>query len=260
MAQIICLANSKKYGDRCIAGIEITTGKWIRPFSNLEYGQVPIKMCLIDGEEPKLLDILEIPLATTGSGYECENRSILHGKWQRVGRASLTDLIQYCEQQIIHSQWLNFVPLSFIKALPYHQRRSLQLIRTIKVNVFYYQNTGKWEASFTTTCGQIIRAKITDLALIEQLNIGLTLKNECLVTLSLSQPWRKTESDDLACWKLIAAVIELSDLDLILFEMNRLGWSIEQGRAYLQQTYNKRSRQELTNTEMTQFLHYLKSL
>ncbi len=93
MAQIVCLANSKKHGDRCIAGIETSTGKWIRPVSNLDDGRVPINMCLVDGEEPLPLDILEIPLATTGSGYECENRSILPGRWQRVGRALPTDLV-----------------------------------------------------------------------------------------------------------------------------------------------------------------------
>lgn len=92
------------------------------------------------------------------------------------------------------------------------------------------------------------------------LNQGVTFGNECLVTISLSQPWRKTEADELACWKLIAGVIELSELDLILVEMQRLGWSIEQGRSYLQQTYNKRSRQQLTAIEITQFLRYLKSL
>ncbi|WP_420889792.1 dual OB domain-containing protein [Fischerella thermalis] len=65
------------HGDRCIAGIEISTGKWIRPVTNLEFGQVPKEMCLVDGEEPKLLDILEIPLIDTCFGYELENRLYL---------------------------------------------------------------------------------------------------------------------------------------------------------------------------------------
>nr|WP_258001433.1 hypothetical protein [Fischerella thermalis] len=34
-------------------------------------------MCLVDGEEPKLLDILEIPLIDTCFGYELENRLYL---------------------------------------------------------------------------------------------------------------------------------------------------------------------------------------
>ncbi len=58
-------------------------------------------------------------------------------------------------------------------------------------------------------------------------------------------------------------MIELSNLpefDLILFEMLRLGWSINDGRLYLQQTYNKKSRQELSNKEIKEFFNYLKSL
>lgn len=260
MAQIICFANSKKHGERCIAGIEISTGTWIRPVSNLDDGRIPRSMCLVDGEEPKLLDILEIPLATTGSGYECENRSLLPGRWQRVGRASLTDIVLYCEQEIIHSQWLNAVPFSFLQSLPPDQRRTLQLIRTTGLNVRQYPDTRKWEASLPTVNGQRMRSKITDLTLIDKLNQGITIGNECLVTISLGQPWRRSNSEELSCWKLVAGVIELSESDLILVEMRRLGWSIDQGREYLQRTYNKQSRKQLTATEMTQFLSYLKSL
>ena len=260
MAQIICFANSKKHGERCIAGIETSTGKWIRPVSNLDDGRIPRNICLVDGEDPKLLDVLEIPLATTGPGYECENRLILPGRWQLVGRASLTDILQYCEQEIIHSQWLNAVPFSFLQSLPPEQRRTLQLIRATGLNVFQYQDTRKWEASLPAVNGQRMKSKITDLTLIDKLNQGITIGNDCLVTISLGQPWRRSNSDELSCWKLVAGVIELSEYDLILVEMKRLGWSIEQGRAYLQRTYNKQSRQQLTAAEITQFLSYLKSL
>ncbi|RUR75786.1 hypothetical protein ACF3DV_28700 [Chlorogloeopsis fritschii PCC 9212] len=260
MVQIICLANSKKYGDRCIAGIENSTGKWIRPVTNLEHGQVPKEMCLVDNEEPRLLDILEIPLLDTCPGYEYENRLIVHGKWQRVGQASIADILQYCEAEILHSQWQTSVPISFLESLLEHQRRTLQLMRTTKFQVDYCEGTRKWEASILTANAQTIRAKITDLALIDKLNQGTTIGNECLVTISLGQPWRKTDLDEFACWKLIAGVIELSKSDLIWMEMQRLGWSLAQGRSYLHQTYNKRSRQELTSTEITEFLNYLKSL
>lgn len=260
MTQIICLANSKKHGDRCIAGIEISTGKWIRLVTNLDGGRVPKNLCLIDGEELRLLDILEIPLANTGPGYECENRLILPGRWQRIGQALPTDIIQYCEQEIIHSQWLNAVPFSFLKSLPSDQRRTLQLLRTTRFQVSQYQDTGKWESSLLTVNGQQMRATITDLAVIDKLNQGITLRDECLVTISLTQPWQKSTRDQLSCWKLIAGAIELSQSDLILVEMKRIGWSVDRGREYLQRTYNKRSRQQLTATEVTQFLNYLKSL
>ncbi|MBE9128711.1 MULTISPECIES: DUF3987 domain-containing protein [unclassified Coleofasciculus] len=43
-------------------------------------------------------------------------------------------------------------------------------------------------------------------------------------------------------------------------EMRRLGWDKSTGRDYLEQTYGKRSRQLLTDEEMSDFLNHLKSL
>ncbi|MBD1995797.1 hypothetical protein H6G00_04035 [Leptolyngbya sp. FACHB-541] len=42
-------------------------------------------------------------------------------------------------------------------------------------------------------------------------------------------------------------------------ELRRLGWGREQGRKHLEQTYGKRSRQQLTDAELLDFLHYLES-
>lgn len=43
-------------------------------------------------------------------------------------------------------------------------------------------------------------------------------------------------------------------------ELRRLGWSVETGREYLESTYDKRSRHELTEEELIQFLCHLESL
>jgi hypothetical protein len=42
-------------------------------------------------------------------------------------------------------------------------------------------------------------------------------------------------------------------------ELNRLGWSTAQGRLYLQETFNKSTRAELTDTELRLFLAHLRS-
>ena len=42
-------------------------------------------------------------------------------------------------------------------------------------------------------------------------------------------------------------------------EMSRLGWSSLQGRSYLESTFNKRSRQQLTDEELLTFLLYLET-
>jgi hypothetical protein len=219
MTQIICLANSWKRGDRCIAGINSLKGKWIRPVSSLPDGQIPKEMRMIDGREPALLDILEIPLAKTGPdfGFECENLSVLPGKWRKVGQVPPAYLNKYCHQEeyILHNAQ-RYVTVNFLQSLPVEQRQTLQLVKALEFSV---RNTGhrfeggeKWEGSILTNTGQRLTTTITDPVFTRKLELGYRPNNQCLVTVSLSMPWRPTdwEGDD-PCWKLIAAVVELDE-------------------------------------------------
>lgn len=58
----------------------------------------------------------------------------------------------------------------------------------------------------------------------------------------------------------ISAAIDFSDiLAETDVELRRLGWDAKRGREYLKATYSKRSRQELNETELYDFLDFLKS-
>jgi hypothetical protein len=66
------------------------------------------------------------------------------------------------------------------------------------------------------------------------------------------------ESRDRAA--LMAAPVDLSEIIAHTdVELKRLGWTNAQGRRYLEQTYGKRSRQHLSDTELMEFLDYLKT-
>lgn len=217
MTKIICLANSWKRGDRCIAGINSLKGQWIRPVSSLPDGRISREMRLIGGTEPALLDILEIPLAKTGPdfGFECENLSVLPGKWERVGKVPPAYLNKYCsnEEYILHNEQ-RYVTVSYLQSLPMPQRLSLQLVKAVKLSVRTvsqrFEFSSKWEGSLVTTTGQQLTAIITDPVFIRRLELGYRPQNSCLVTLSLSMPWRPPDWEgDEPCWKLIAAVVEL---------------------------------------------------
>jgi hypothetical protein len=55
--------------------------------------------------------------------------------------------------------------------------------------------------------------------------------------------------------------IDLSDaIAQIGAEIERIGWTKKQGSTYLQETYGKKTRAELTEDELLAFLHYLKAL
>jgi hypothetical protein len=269
MTQIICLANSWKHGDRCIAGIDPVSGDWIRPLSNLDDGRIPTNSRLIDGKEPELLDILEIPLAENSHNFDFqgENRSLLSGKWQKIGTAQPIELLKYCQGDrfILHNEE-KYVLVSYLTKLPFCQRKTLQLVCAIDWEFKHSPrnfDAVKWKATITTLNGQILKnATITDPIFAAKLDWGYCPEHPCLVTVSLSMPHRPLdwEEEEDPCWKIIAAVIELSTFDSILVEMQRLNWSVDRARDYLLQTYGKRSRLLLTEQELTEFFTYLKSL
>lgn len=217
LTRIICLANSWKHGDRCIAGINFLKGRWIRAVSDLPDGRVTKEMRLIGGTEPALLDILEIPLAKTGPdyGFESENLSILPGAWRRAGQIMPTYMLKYCDttEYILHNEH-RYVTVDFLQSLPVTERRTLQLVKAVKLSVravgTRFAGSPKWEGSLVTATGQRLTATITDPVFVRRLELGYTPKNSYLVTVSLSMPWRPTdwEGGD-PCWKLIAAVMEL---------------------------------------------------
>ena len=94
---IVCLANSRKYSGRCIAGKEISgnvTGQWIRPVSQEETGELTLKdIILRDYGHPELLDILSIPLEKHDPHlYQSENHIIGSGEWRRKGKMSASHL------------------------------------------------------------------------------------------------------------------------------------------------------------------------
>jgi len=97
----LCLANSKKFGERCIAGIEVKkTGtayqpiekegkpKWLRPISKYQHGAVGED--LVGGM--KLMDIIEIDVEEfCPNGYQSENATFKPASVKKVGNIKLSD-------------------------------------------------------------------------------------------------------------------------------------------------------------------------
>ncbi|MDE2787273.1 MAG: hypothetical protein OXL37_11470 [Chloroflexota bacterium] len=97
--RIVCLANSRKMAGRCVAGKEISEdghpGNWIRPVSNREIESISEReRCYADGNDPELLDIIEVPLLSAKpKDYQQENWLLDPSRqWRKVGRLSWDDL------------------------------------------------------------------------------------------------------------------------------------------------------------------------
>lgn len=85
--ELLCLANSEKERNRCIAGLDLETGDWVRPVSDTEDGGLHRKHYLTkEGYEPKPLDIIEVPLAEPDpEPHQPENKRIESECWKKCG-------------------------------------------------------------------------------------------------------------------------------------------------------------------------------
>lgn len=227
LTRIICLANSRKHGGRCIAGIETSTSAWVRPVSDLDDGRLERKERLIDGKEPALGDVLELPLAGDGPDFdfESENRSILNGPWRHAGTASVDEIssLRSSDPIVLHNDE-NFVTVQYLRTLPFAERRTLQLV---EVSDFTALSTGfspnggrKWRGTFTAGSGARLACMITDPVLVEKLECGYRPSPCALLTMSLSMPYRPEgwSREEVPCWKLIAAYIPLKAGDRARYE------------------------------------------
>ena len=96
--RIVCLANSRKWSERCIAGIEISgprLGTWVRPVSIGEHTQLSKKeRMLSNGQEPRLLDIIDVSVTSPDAHtYQRENwRLDPRRRWTFVKRLAWNEL------------------------------------------------------------------------------------------------------------------------------------------------------------------------
>lgn len=238
LTRFVVLANSWKHQDWCLAGIDLETGKWVRPVTELEDGRVPKARMDLDGHFPALLDVLEAPLDTTGPdfGFECENRTILSGKWRRVGRLTPQDVLKYATQPdlVLHNE-KKYVSVGELRRKPFHQRTTLQLI---KVDDFRVRDARKTDTTKPNWVGVImsgekeLEVKITDPVYSNKLNRGWKAARECLLTMSLGMPYKPPEWGEKGkpvCWKLIAGILELRERHSIAALFSR-------ARAFIQGT------------------------
>lgn len=152
---MVCLANSKKYGERCIAGIVVEqrdgrletvhTGQnrpqWIRPVTSEVHGQVPAKLV----KDVKLGDLLQVQvLEPVPDMFQQENMLFQPKSLKNLNHVRFTNQTL---QQILHKEVdlfvnkLNRVPSADIAGLDH----SLLLVHVTdfqpRIEEIYYKPT-----------------------------------------------------------------------------------------------------------------------
>ncbi len=104
--RIVCLANSRMGGGRCIAGKEYTSsgkaGSWIRPVSRRQgRGLLEFESKYQNNTDPRPLDIIDVPVSRAlPINHQCENWLIDSSRsWKRVGTVSWHDLARFVDPE-----------------------------------------------------------------------------------------------------------------------------------------------------------------
>jgi len=215
--EILCLANSRKHGGKCVAGLRTNGQGWIRPVKT--DGPLLRRDCLLDnGSEVEVLDVAKIDLVgPQPEPHQPENWLIGGRRWKLVSRPASP------EQQEVMWSFLVSGPIllgntadrahvrSFEEKPP---RESLTLVIpdkvewTITENIFGNRQT---RAVFKLK-GTAYDLVVTDPSWENYLkdfprgnysskSIGLKPKQKFLLTISLGKPLHGY------CYKLVASVI-----------------------------------------------------
>lgn len=216
MTRIVILANSMQPGGRCLAGIDLDTGKWIRPIHETRHA-IPEAECIVSGKMLSVGDILECKLAQPADivEFQCENQVVSDWNWKIVGQVEMDKLEKFVEDTspILHSSD-EPVNASILKDKDPSEWKSLQLVKpknlTFRWNPKKY---GRWLADFQDAHDNNYSLSVTDPVITPRLkrNRGV-ISEECLLTVSLPNPWKPDPNPHnipLACYRVIAAVIQL---------------------------------------------------
>ena len=214
--RIVCLANSRKYGGRCIAGKEIAAasdpGVWVRPVSERPTGELnDYERQYRDRSEPQLLDVIVVPvLEPQPESYQRENWLLdTSSFWLKIGRLESPELFSLVDDGA--PLWVNGYSSVSGRNDRIPQRLAADLVSSLRfIHVAWLElsvTRGKLAGRFRYDEVEYWLS-ITDPAYERAYHSkpnGTYPLGECFLTVSLGESYRGYT------YKLVAAIIALAD-------------------------------------------------
>jgi hypothetical protein len=219
--EVVCLANSRKSGARCIAGIDLTRRVWRRPVSGLPGGELYRQDYTLDNGQPvKPLDVFRIHVARRASThYQPENWTITSDPWRHLRTLRRDEAIELLTSFAVPGPVLlrgisDRIAESALLASPIE--KSLAIVQPQDLRFVIdrsYAGNRQTRASFMLS-GQPYDLSVTDLVWEHRLrsepmgevaaaSVDIARHSRVFLTISLSEPFYEN------CFKLVAAVIVL---------------------------------------------------
>jgi hypothetical protein len=216
---IICLANSRKHGGRCVAGIRTDGKGWIRLVADSADGALFEQHRLLgrDGE-PKPLDVIRVFVDRAKPGpHHPEDWVLMNRPWELLERPAGASLIQSLSTYLIpgptiFGTYRDRLPMENVAAHPLTTSLELIAPKALRWEI-RAKDTGKRQirAAFNLT-GGYYDLPVSDPLWEQQLaaksvggyspiDFGLEKDQPIWLTVSLTEPFQN------AYYKLIAAVI-----------------------------------------------------
>lgn len=215
--RFVCLANSRKHGGRCVAGIRTDGEGWVRLVGDTPSGALSSNQCLLaNGGKARVLDVIEVvPAAHAPKAYQRENWLVGRDRWRLAARPASSDDLEAIRNHIVAGPAL-FGDVSDRLTLSRADGSSLVLVRAADLRWRITRSRGgqrQTRARFTLA-GQAYDLPLTDDTIEKEL---LTLEpgeypieaaprffpgTQTLITVSLGEPYEL----DNRCYKLAATV------------------------------------------------------
>ena len=218
--EIVCLANSCKNGGRCVAGLRLDGGGWVRPVSTEPEGVLQAwHYTLAGGGEAALLDVLKMRLVCPQPApHHPENWLMDTGQWEPAARGRSPEVREVLLRSVTNGPELLGGTQSRIEYKALQREPAIESLALVRPHGLHWvieegHQGGKrrMRAAFTLA-GVAYSLPLTDPVWMKRLaslpcgsHICEANEQGILLTISLSEPF----AGDGFCYKLVAAVIML---------------------------------------------------
>jgi hypothetical protein len=230
--ELICLANSKKHGGRCVAGLRTDGGGWIRLVGPSGGVLLPSHYRFDSGSTTRVLDVVRVGCAGAHpKPHHPEDWMIDGTPWKLVARPAGSKQLEVLQQHLTRQSmllqnWGDRVPYDSYCIRPAASSLALVAPEKIEWAVRLNEHGARRMRVLFTLNGRSYDLPLTDPQWEQRVNrlspgthprndvADLKPEDELLLTISLGEPFQVDVIHDEYCFKLVAGVVVLPPRDL----------------------------------------------